>query len=129
MIPFTSTVSSSFPPTFPSTLIRSRLTSFLSRSATAMTACTQISAISRLHLFTILDDSVVMHVRTRGSMSSGLNSNFSLTRESSATATFAAISYPSAIRSGWIPRSSNTSACSRSDPARTTTPVVPSPIS
>mmetsp|Transcript_1690 Transcript_1690/g.3800 ORF Transcript_1690/g.3800 Transcript_1690/m.3800 type:complete len:264 (+) Transcript_1690:412-1203(+) len=63
--PCTRVVSSSFPPTFPSTLMRSRLTSLRFRSATATTACTQISAICLLHLPTILLLSVVMHVCTR----------------------------------------------------------------
>mmetsp|Transcript_735 Transcript_735/g.1701 ORF Transcript_735/g.1701 Transcript_735/m.1701 type:complete len:435 (-) Transcript_735:358-1662(-) len=129
MMPLTSTVSSSLPPTLPSTLMRSRFTSRRFRSATAITALTQISAISRLQRFTILDDSVVMHVRTRGSMLFSSNSNFSLTRASSSTATLHAISYPSAMRRGWMPRSSRISACSRRAPASTTTPVVPSPIS
>ena len=40
-----------------------------------------------------------------------------------------AISYPSAMRRGWMPRSSSPSACSSSAPAITATPVVPSPIS
>mmetsp|Transcript_1725 Transcript_1725/g.6979 ORF Transcript_1725/g.6979 Transcript_1725/m.6979 type:complete len:307 (-) Transcript_1725:339-1259(-) len=128
-IPLTSTVSSSLPPTLPSTLMRSRFTSRRSKSATAITALTQISAISRLHRLTILDDSVVMHVRMSGSASVAENSNVSEMRSSSATATLLAISKPSAIRSGWMPRSSSTSACSSREPASTTTPVVPSPIS
>ena len=62
-------MSSSRPPTLPSTLMRSRLTSRRSRSATARTALTHISAMSRLHLPTILEESVVAQVATRGSMS------------------------------------------------------------
>mmetsp|Transcript_1853 Transcript_1853/g.4613 ORF Transcript_1853/g.4613 Transcript_1853/m.4613 type:complete len:238 (-) Transcript_1853:588-1301(-) len=46
-IPRTSAVSSSLPPTLPSSLIRSRLTSLRSRSATAITALTAISAKGR----------------------------------------------------------------------------------
>lgn len=38
-------------------------------------------------------------------------------------------SKPSLILRGWIPLSSRVRACSRSWPARTTTPVVPSPTS
>nr|CAD7257189.1 unnamed protein product [Timema shepardi] len=45
--PLTSTVSSRRPPTFPSTLISSKLTSLFSMSATAITAFTAISAICR----------------------------------------------------------------------------------
>ena len=44
MTPFTSRVSSSEPPTFPSTLISSKSTSFLSKSATDRTASTAIWA-------------------------------------------------------------------------------------
>mmetsp|Transcript_10903 Transcript_10903/g.40355 ORF Transcript_10903/g.40355 Transcript_10903/m.40355 type:complete len:274 (-) Transcript_10903:322-1143(-) len=128
-MPLTKTVSSSLPPTLPSTLIKSKFTSLRSISATAITALTQISAISRLHRLTILEESVVMQVRTRGSMLSLLNSNASLIFCNSATAILDAISYPSAMRSGWIPRSRSTSACSNKLPANTTTPVVPSPIS
>mmetsp|Transcript_903 Transcript_903/g.3804 ORF Transcript_903/g.3804 Transcript_903/m.3804 type:complete len:237 (+) Transcript_903:659-1369(+) len=76
-MPFTSVVSSSLPPTLPSTLIKSRFTSRRSMSATAITALTQISAISRLHRLTILLDKVVMHVRTNGSMFASENSNAS----------------------------------------------------
>jgi len=54
-----------------------------SRSATASTALTQISAISRLQRFTILDDSVVMHVAISGSQFVAENSNVSDTRVSS----------------------------------------------
>lgn len=46
-----------------------------------------------------------------------------------ATAIVLARSNPSAIRIGWMPLSRRISACSSSAPARTTTPVVPSPIS
>mmetsp|Transcript_18688 Transcript_18688/g.44656 ORF Transcript_18688/g.44656 Transcript_18688/m.44656 type:complete len:338 (+) Transcript_18688:309-1322(+) len=73
-MPLTSLVSSRLPPTLPSTLIRSRLTSPRSRSATERTALTQISAISLLQRVTILEERVVMQVFTSGSMSSLLNS-------------------------------------------------------
>ena len=99
-MPFTSVVSSSLPPTLPSTFMRSRFTSRRSMSATAITALTQISAISRLHRLTILLESVVMHVRTSGSMFSAENAKTSEIFWSSATAIFAAISYPSAMRRG-----------------------------
>jgi hypothetical protein len=46
-----------------------------------------------------------------------------------ATAISQAASKPSAILSGWIPLSKSFYAYSRMAPARTTTPVVPSPIS
>ena len=70
-----------------------------------------------------------MHVRTRGSVFFGPKENVSATAASRTTATLLAASKPSAMRSGWMPRSSRLSACSKSAPARTTTPVVPSPIS
>ena len=91
-IPFTKHVSSNFPPTLPSNFIKSRFTSFLSKSATPMTALTQISAISRLHLFTIFELNVVQHVCTNGSIFSRLNSNSSEMRSNSVMATLDAIS-------------------------------------
>ena len=117
-MPSTRRVSSRRPPTLPSTLIRSRLTSRRARSATASTALTHISAMSLLHLPTILEDSVVAQVATRGSMSlllleeasapslaalaapSGDHANSTATRSSSAVAARHAASYPSAIFSG-----------------------------
>lgn len=45
------------------------------------------------------------------------------------TAISQARSNPSAIFNGWMPLSSNFWACSKMAPAKTTTPVVPSPIS
>lgn len=62
-------------------------------------------------------------------MSSGVYSITSPIRSSSATATEHARSNPSAILIGWIPRSRRAVADSSRAPARTTTPVVPSPIS
>jgi hypothetical protein len=50
-------VSSSFPPTLPSTLIKSKFTSFLSKSATARTALTAISASARLQRLTLWNKS------------------------------------------------------------------------
>lgn len=109
--------------------MRSRLTSLRSRSATAITAFTAISAIGRWQRLTILEESVVIAVCTRGSTSSTEYSNASAALASCSCATEHARSKPSAIRIGWMPRSSSVSACSRRAPARTTTPVVPSPIS
>lgn len=51
--PLTNIVSSSFPPSFPSILINSKSTSFLSKSATDRTASTAISAIFLWHLLTL----------------------------------------------------------------------------
>mmetsp|Transcript_45746 Transcript_45746/g.118237 ORF Transcript_45746/g.118237 Transcript_45746/m.118237 type:complete len:256 (-) Transcript_45746:46-813(-) len=128
-IPSTRTESSNCPPTFPSTLIMSRFTSFLSKSATASTAFTDISANFLPHLFTTLEPSVVWHVLMRGSISSAVKSTVSAMLSSRSHATAQAFSKPSLIRAEWIPLSSNSSACSSSEPASTTTPVVPSPIS
>mmetsp|Transcript_1343 Transcript_1343/g.3796 ORF Transcript_1343/g.3796 Transcript_1343/m.3796 type:complete len:209 (-) Transcript_1343:452-1078(-) len=69
-MPRTRRVSSSLPPTFESILIRSRLTSPRSWSATASTASTAISAISRCARFTILEPSVVIATSMRRSRSS-----------------------------------------------------------
>mmetsp|Transcript_27334 Transcript_27334/g.69558 ORF Transcript_27334/g.69558 Transcript_27334/m.69558 type:complete len:335 (+) Transcript_27334:600-1604(+) len=77
-MPSTRRVSSMVPPTLPSTLIRSRLTSRRSRSATDSTARTQISAIWSFNRPTTFDESVVLHVFTRGSMFSLLKSNLAL---------------------------------------------------
>ena len=44
-------------------------------------------------------------------------------------ATSQALSKPSLIFNGWIPLSNNVNAYSNNFPAKTTTPVVPSPIS
>mmetsp|Transcript_41267 Transcript_41267/g.69060 ORF Transcript_41267/g.69060 Transcript_41267/m.69060 type:complete len:315 (+) Transcript_41267:623-1567(+) len=69
-MPLTSCVSSSLPPTLHSILMRSRLTSLRSRSATASTAFTHISAMERLQRPIIFELRVVMHVWTSGSKSS-----------------------------------------------------------
>mmetsp|Transcript_9548 Transcript_9548/g.25964 ORF Transcript_9548/g.25964 Transcript_9548/m.25964 type:complete len:344 (-) Transcript_9548:570-1601(-) len=66
-IPCTSDESSRRPPLFPSSLMRSRFTSFRFRSATSSTASTHISANCRLHRPTIFDDNVVIHVFTSAS--------------------------------------------------------------
>ena len=55
-MPRISSVSSIMPPALPSTLIKSKLTSLRSQSATLATADTAISAILRLFLLMILDD-------------------------------------------------------------------------
>lgn len=111
------------------TLMRSRLTSCRSKSATASTASTAISAMGRWHRLTILDESVVIAVCTSASLSSSVCEWLYAESASRSIATLAARSKPSAMRMGWMPRSRRISACSRSAPASTTTPVVPSPIS
>ena len=70
MMPRISSVSSSVPPTLPSTLMRSKLTSLRSIVATLSTASTAMSAMRRLYLFTILELSVVMAVFVSTSRSS-----------------------------------------------------------
>mmetsp|Transcript_17542 Transcript_17542/g.36842 ORF Transcript_17542/g.36842 Transcript_17542/m.36842 type:complete len:250 (+) Transcript_17542:1188-1937(+) len=128
-IPLTSSVSSKEPPGFPSIRIISKLTSFLSKSATPRTALTAIPAIFRLSTLIIFELNVVIAVVTKGSTLSLVNSTLSAMESKVAIATSAAFSYPSAILTGWIPLANNFSACSSNAPARTTTPVVPSPIS
>mmetsp|Transcript_3766 Transcript_3766/g.9399 ORF Transcript_3766/g.9399 Transcript_3766/m.9399 type:complete len:249 (-) Transcript_3766:553-1299(-) len=91
-MPFTRRVSSRLPPTLPSTLMRSRLTSPRSRSATASTALTHTSAISRLQRVTILELSVVMQVLTSGSQSSLVKSKVVEMDSSRSLATLQAIS-------------------------------------
>mmetsp|Transcript_5057 Transcript_5057/g.10697 ORF Transcript_5057/g.10697 Transcript_5057/m.10697 type:complete len:450 (+) Transcript_5057:386-1735(+) len=129
MMPRMSAVSSILPPGLPSTLIKSKFTSLRSRSATASTALTLISAIWRLCLFTIFELRVVMAVLTSGDVSSAENSTVDAMVARWSTAMADARSKPSAMRTGWMPRSRRCSACSNNAPASTTTPVVPSPIS
>mmetsp|Transcript_52102 Transcript_52102/g.111444 ORF Transcript_52102/g.111444 Transcript_52102/m.111444 type:complete len:379 (+) Transcript_52102:815-1951(+) len=128
-MPRTSRVSSNRPPTLPSILIKSRFTSRRSMSATESTASTAISAICRCERLTILEESVVIATSTSASLDSSEYSKVSEISASVSTAIVHARSNPSAMRIGWMPRSSSASAFSRSDPASTTTPVVPSPIS
>jgi hypothetical protein len=61
----------------------------------------------------ILDESVVMQVRIKGSRLSVENSKESAMASRRAMATLQAISYPSATRSGWMPMSSSFSACTQ----------------
>mmetsp|Transcript_4661 Transcript_4661/g.6581 ORF Transcript_4661/g.6581 Transcript_4661/m.6581 type:complete len:375 (-) Transcript_4661:291-1415(-) len=128
-MPWMSSVSSSRPPGLPVILIMSKFTSCRSRSATLSTASTAMRAIRSLWMLMIFDDSVVFAVFIRMSVFSRLNSTRSAICASRATATPQASSNPSAMRTGCRPRCSSFSACSSSAPARTTTPVVPSPIS
>mmetsp|Transcript_24472 Transcript_24472/g.75486 ORF Transcript_24472/g.75486 Transcript_24472/m.75486 type:complete len:273 (-) Transcript_24472:156-974(-) len=131
-MPLMSSVSSRRPPGLPSILIMSKFTSDRSPSMTATdrTASTAICAILRLWTLMIFDDSVVAAVST-STASSTFFSKWIVSAESASVfrATAHAASKPSATRTGWRPRSSSFSACSSSAPARTTTPVVPSPIS
>lgn len=55
-----SSVSSKLAPVFPSNLIKSKLTSFLSKSATYKTALTAISANFLLHFETIFDPNEII---------------------------------------------------------------------
>mmetsp|Transcript_65060 Transcript_65060/g.178531 ORF Transcript_65060/g.178531 Transcript_65060/m.178531 type:complete len:274 (+) Transcript_65060:1079-1900(+) len=126
-MPRTRRVSSSLPPTLPSILMRSRLTSLRSRSATASTASTAISDMARCARLTIFEPSVVIATCTSDSRS--WYSKVSAIEPRCSTAIEAARSKPSATRIGWMPRSRRASALSSSAPASTTTPVVPSPIS
>mmetsp|Transcript_39182 Transcript_39182/g.91281 ORF Transcript_39182/g.91281 Transcript_39182/m.91281 type:complete len:217 (+) Transcript_39182:899-1549(+) len=104
-MPLTSSVSSREPPAFPSIRIMSKLTSLRSRSATPRTACTAISAIFRLFSLIILELSVVMAVVTSGSGSSLVNPTTSPMASRCLAAISHARSYPSAMRTGWMPLS------------------------
>mmetsp|Transcript_15867 Transcript_15867/g.53855 ORF Transcript_15867/g.53855 Transcript_15867/m.53855 type:complete len:276 (-) Transcript_15867:63-890(-) len=127
--PRMSSVSSRRPPALPCTEMRSKRVSWCSRSDTASTASTAIWAILRLCTLMILDDSVVWAVSTRKDFSSALNSTWVAIVLKCSTATSAACSKPSAMRTGCSPRSRSFSASLSSAPASTTTPVVPSPTS
>jgi len=122
-------VSSRPPPSFPYTLIKSKLTSFLSRFATDKTAFTAILAKDSLLLLTTLELSEVMAASISLALLSSLISIVSATSISLLRAISQAVSKPSAILSGCNPFSIKIAAYSRRAPASTTTPVVPSPIS
>jgi len=122
-------VSSRPPPSFPYTLIKSKLTSFLSRFATDKTAFTAILANCSLLLLTTLELREVMAASTSLMLLSSLISIVSATCSSLASAISQAFSNPSAILRGCNPFSIKMEAYSRRAPASTTTPVVPSPIS
>mmetsp|Transcript_18819 Transcript_18819/g.39346 ORF Transcript_18819/g.39346 Transcript_18819/m.39346 type:complete len:202 (-) Transcript_18819:270-875(-) len=128
-MPLMSSVSPSWPPGLPSILIISKLTSWCSKSATASTASTAISAMWSLCTLMIFDESVVLAVLSSGVVFCWSNSTTSEMSARVCTAMSHAWSKPSEMRTGWKPRSSSFSACSRRAPASTTTPVVPSPIS
>jgi len=68
-IPLIIHVSFKDPPVFPLILINSKLTSFLSRSATARIAFFVISANFLLKLLTTLDPKLVMAAATKNSLS------------------------------------------------------------
>mmetsp|Transcript_6540 Transcript_6540/g.13108 ORF Transcript_6540/g.13108 Transcript_6540/m.13108 type:complete len:238 (-) Transcript_6540:453-1166(-) len=91
-MPRTSFESSSEPPTLPSILIRSRLTSLRSMSATESTASTAISAIGRCARLTILELSVVMATSTSFSLFSREYSKVSEISSRCLTATAHALS-------------------------------------
>lgn len=110
-MPRTSSVSSSRPPGLPSILIRSKFTSWLSKSATESTASTAICAIFRLWMLMILELSVVMAVSTRGVVSSFVKCTTSLILSRCAMATsYAAFlaSQRSPRRAGLVLRSAHT---------------------
>lgn len=123
------TVSSKLAPDFPSTLIISKLTSFLSKSATYKTAFTAIVANFLLHLLTILDPKEIIAAYFSISLLSFLISRVSEISSRVYTAISQAFSKPSAILRGCSPLSISIEAYSNKAPANTTTEVVPSPIS
>lgn len=77
---------------------------FLSRSATETTALTAISAIFLWYLLITLDPKVVIAVSIRGSTFLGLHSILSEIVSKCLTAKAQAVSYPRAMRIGWILR-------------------------
>lgn len=109
--------------------MRSKLTSFLSKSATAKTAFTAISAIFYLSLLTTFDPNEVFADSIKLRL---LLAKISISSDASSS-TLKQISHafskPSVIFNGWIPLLSKDAAYSSKAPANTTTPVVPSPIS
>lgn len=128
-IPSINYVSSSEAPVFPYTLIKSKLTSFLSRLATLKTAFTAILANASLLLLTTFEEREVIAASTSLMLLSSLISIVSATSISLYKAISQAFSKPSAILSGCNPLSIKIPAYSSKAPASTTTPVVPSPIS
>lgn len=126
-IPLTKQVSYNRPPTLPYTLMRSMLTSRRSISATDNTASTQICASLSRSRLTTLELSVDRAVCNRYScVSSGMVSAIYSNRLQAISHAF---SKPYEMRELWMPLSRSAEACSRSAPAKHTTPVVPSPIS
>ena len=128
-IPSINWVSPKLPPTFPSTLIMSKFTSFLSKSATDKIASTAILANCSWYFETTLEQRAVLAAFFKFSLSFSVRlisweifSRFS-------KAYSHALSNPSMIFKGCIPLSNNFWACSNKAPANTTTPVVPSPLS
>lgn len=128
-IPSISLVSSRDPPVFPWTLIKSKLTSYLSRLATDKTALTAILARLSLFLLTTFELKDVLAASINLILFSSLISIVSAIVSKVLRAISQAFSNPSAILRGWRPLSIKIPAYSRRAPANTTTPVVPSPIS
>mmetsp|Transcript_99083 Transcript_99083/g.308756 ORF Transcript_99083/g.308756 Transcript_99083/m.308756 type:complete len:235 (+) Transcript_99083:647-1351(+) len=129
MMPRIRVVSSSLPPTLPSTLMRSKLTSRRSRLATERTASTLMRPSWSLRLLTTLEPSAVQAALRSAAWPSAWMSTARAISSTLLTATSQARSKPKAMRSGWMPFSMSSMACSSIAPAITTTPVVPSPIS
>ena len=128
-IPPINWVSPRLPPTFPSTLIISKLTSFLSKSATDKIASTAILANWSWYFDTTLEHKAVLAAFFKFSWSFSVRF-ISVAIESKCSKAYSqALSKPSIIFKGWIPLSNNFWACSSKAPAKTTTPVVPSPLS
>lgn len=114
-------------PGFPTILIKSKLTSFLSISATLNTASTAISANCYLHYETTLELKAIFALSINSSREVFGYDSFKVSKCSSTLSL--AISNPAEILSGWIPFSKSFNAYSMSIPAKITIPVVPSPIS
>ena len=95
--PSINSVSSILAPVFPSSLIKSKLTSFLSKSATYKIAFTAIVESFLWHLLTILEPNEIIPALTSISLLFFFISSGSLISSSLFTAISQAFSYPSAI--------------------------------
>lgn len=103
-MPSISWVSSMLPPVFSCILIKSKLTSFLSKSATASTALTAIVPSLFWSLLTILDPKETQAASTSSEYSSLENLIYSAIYSNLLVATSTAISYPSEIFNGCNPK-------------------------
>ena len=104
-IPLMSLESSKLPPVFPWTLIRSKLTSFLAKSATSRTASTAILANYFLLLLTHFEPKAIQADSINLSWLSSFMSISSEISSNLLTAISLALSYPSAICKGCKPLS------------------------
>ena len=122
-----SSVSSMVPPTFLTRRMSRKSTLSLSLLTRRRTESTAIGARMDEYCETILDESDVVAARKR--LSRSLRSTGRAISVRNSTTLAAARVNDSAMMVGWMPLLSSFSAAPRSEPARTTTEVVPSPAS